>query len=323
MTPKKKLLVIYGPTAVGKTSLGIKLALESRGEIISADSRQIYQGMDIGTGKDLSGNSKLQTLNSKSGSSKNHQIGYYLIEDIKIWLLDIITPDQRFSAYHWSMLAPKIIKDIWSREKLPILAGGSAFYLKTLMDGLDTMGVEPDWLLRRDLGKLSLQKLQRKASQANFLRWSKLNRSDRNNPRRLMRLIEVGLSKGGGKKSGFLKEVNVLGIYLDASLEFIKKRVEKRIEQRLEQGLVNEIKTLLKKYSWDDPGLNCLAYKEFKGFFEKKKDLEEVKKEWLKDEVAYAKRQKLWFRNDSRFTFFDKGEKDFLDKVSEKMKQWK
>ena len=297
--PRKKLLVIYGPTAIGKTSLALQLAKEYQGEIISADSRQVYQGMDIGTGKDTE-------------------------EGIKIWLLDVTTPDQQFSAYQWAQLAQKVIKKAWEKGRLPIVVGGSAFYLKVLLDGLGTEGVEPNWDLRKDLESLSLKELQKRAGKSNPLRWKKLNHSDLNNPRRLMRLIEVGLAKGGGKvgKSSFLKGVAVLGIYLDGSLAFLKKRIEKRVEQRLEQGLVGEIKNLLKKYSWDSPGLNCLAYKEFKGYFEKKKSLEEVKKEWLKDEIAYAKRQKLWFGKDKRFFKFSKEEKNYLDKIRLKMKQW-
>ncbi|MBL7078526.1 tRNA dimethylallyltransferase [Candidatus Shapirobacteria bacterium] len=322
MRKKKKLLVIYGPTAIGKTSLGIKLARQLGGEIISADSRQVYRGMDIGTGKDFPLSSKFQITNIKQISNNKYQTGYYLFKNVKVWLLDVITPDQRFSAYQWSLLAKKVIKDIWARGKLPILAGGSAFYLKALLDGLDTQGIKPDWDLRAKLGKLSLEKLQQKAGEINPLGWKKLNQSDQNNPRRLMRLIEVGSGKSKGRKSDFLKEVSVFGIYLDASLEFIKKRIEKRIEQRLDQGLVDEIKALLKKYSWSDPGLNCLAYKEFKEYFGKKESLKEGKLKWLKDEIDYARRQKLWFRNDKRFTIFNKEEKNYLDKIREKVKQW-
>jgi len=311
--PSRKLLVIYGPTAIGKTSLGIKLARQLGGEIISADSRQAYKGMDIGTGKDLPGNSKFQILNSKSGSNKNHQIGYYLFDGIKIWLLDVVTPDQRFSAYQWAKLSEKVSKDIWEREKLPILVGGSAFYIKTLLSGLDASGIEPDWFLRKDLERLPLLELQGKVKKINPARWAQLNRSDQNNPRRLMRAVEVGLAeRKKSRKNKFLKGVDVFGIYLEAPLEFIKKRIKKRIEMRLKAGLLKEIKILLKKYSWNDPGLNCLAYKEFKGYFEKKKSLKEVKEEWLKDEVDYARRQKLWFVK----------EKSQLDKLFLKVKKW-
>ncbi|TSC54145.1 MAG: tRNA isopentenyltransferase MiaA, partial [Microgenomates group bacterium LiPW_16] len=120
--------------------LGIRLAKKLNGEIVSADSRQVYIGMDIGTGKDLPVNSKLKTQNSK--------LGYYLIDGIPVWMVDVITPAQEFSVAQYVDLARKAIEDIWNRKKLPIMVGGTGFYIKAIVDGIETMGVPPDWELR-------------------------------------------------------------------------------------------------------------------------------------------------------------------------------
>ncbi|MFH1601961.1 MAG: tRNA (adenosine(37)-N6)-dimethylallyltransferase MiaA [Candidatus Shapirobacteria bacterium] len=295
--PKKKLLVIYGPTALGKTSLALKMAADLQGELISADSRQVYQGMDIGTGKDLE-------------------------ENQKVWLVDLIRPNQTFSSYQWARLAILAAKNIWSRNKLPIVVGGSAFYLKTLLEGLDTQGIAPNWPLRRKLEKLKLSDLKSRARKMDPKRWENLNNSDQNNPRRLIRLVELSLSRKKNDKNFFLKNANILGIYLDAPLEFIGEKIKKRIEKRMKQGIIKEIRYLLSLYCWEDPGLNCLAYKEFEDYFKKKKKLSLVKNEWFKDELSFAKKQKLWFRKNKLFIKVRADQKGSLDKAGQRMKKW-
>ena len=132
--PMHKLLVIAGPTATGKTSLGIKIAQEFDGEIVSADSRQIYRGLNIGTGKDLPKNLKLtfHTRCARTHRVCGRRIGYYLIEGVKIWLYDVIEPNQRFSAGEYSYLARAVVEDIWKRGKMPVVVGGTGFYIKAL-----------------------------------------------------------------------------------------------------------------------------------------------------------------------------------------------
>ncbi len=133
----KKLLVICGPTATGKTSLGLQLAKKFNGEIISADSRQVYRGMDIATGKDIGGGKWV----------KDH----WEIERIPFWLLDVVEPNEEFSVAHFTDLAWEKIKDIWQRKKLPILVGGTGFYIKTIIEDIPSKGIPPNWSLRKQL----------------------------------------------------------------------------------------------------------------------------------------------------------------------------
>ena len=143
----KKALVICGPTATGKTSLGLKLAKKYNGQIISADSRQVYKGMDIGTGKDLPLNAKQQ------------KDGHYLIKGIKVWGYDLINPNQDFSVGHFIKFTKPLIKKIHHQNQLPILVGGTGLYLKAVTGSIDTINIPPNPSLRKKLEKLSRTKL--------------------------------------------------------------------------------------------------------------------------------------------------------------------
>jgi len=136
--------------------------------------------MDVGTGKDLPKNSKTQKFqNSKLKiEDKRYKIGYYKIREIPIWLLDIVKPDYRFSVADYINCAVPVITDIWKREKLPVLVGGTGFYIKALIEGIDTIGVKPDWRLREKLKNSKTQKLQEFLKRVDIKRFNKMNRSD-------------------------------------------------------------------------------------------------------------------------------------------------
>jgi len=312
-----KLLVIYGPTAVGKTELGIELARQFKGEIVSADSRQIYQGMDIGTGKDI-GQAKFVSQADKYPLGKL-RAGYYRVDGVKIWLLDLILPSQKFSSFAWAKLAGLIIKDIWFRGGLPIVLGGSAFYIKTLIDGLDAT-TKADWRLRKKLEKLSLNKLQARLKSISHKKWSAMTKSDQKNPRRLIRAIEKEAAPSRSWRA--LPDVNLLAIGLRAERGIIRSRIEARAKKRLDQGLLKEIESLTEKYNWSSPGLNALGYRGFKDYLSGKKGLKETVDSWVSGEYQYAKRQLLWFRQDSRFVWFDTKKKDFTGKINKLVKSW-
>lgn len=314
-----KILVIYGPTATGKTALGIRLAKKYSGEIISADSRQIYKGMDIGTGKDIAKDSKFHLW--KKEKNTGYKIGYYLVSGVKIWLLDVVDPSANFNSYQWARLSRLVIKKIRKDERFPIVLGGSAFYLKTLLDGIGSKGIGPDWKLRNRLEKLTFSELQTKLKKKLPERWKQMNNSDRNNPRRLIRAIEVGKNLRPENKAGgvWTKTVLSIGLFLDKERQ--KKKIIKRVNQRLGLGLIDEISGLLKKYCWDDAGLNTLAYKEFKPYF-KGGSLSEVIEQWYQNEVSYAKRQLNWFSKDKRFFWIDVGLPNYYNKVNKLTKEW-
>jgi len=162
----KKLIVILGPTASGKTELAIKLAKKFRGEIISADSRQIYKGMNIGTAK----------------PTKKEMQG------IPHYLLDIASPKRKFTVTQYRKLAIQVINKTFKKDKLPILCGGTGFYIRAVVDGVTIPKVKPDWRLRSDLNKLSTEELFKILKKLDPQRAKTI---ERKNPRRLIRAIEI------------------------------------------------------------------------------------------------------------------------------------
>src|SRR3972149_6084922 len=173
------MLVIYGPTATGKTTLAIELAQKYNGELISADSRQVYRGLDIGTGK--------VSFTSKIGK---HQ-GFWIVDDVKIHGFDLVNPGQRFSVADFLTFANSSIVQTIKLNKLPIIVGGTGFYIKALINGIGSIGIPLNPKLRQQLEKLSTTDLYQKLLEINPKRAQSMNDSDRKNPRRLIRAIEI------------------------------------------------------------------------------------------------------------------------------------
>lgn len=302
MPKNKQLIVICGPTATEKTSLGIKLAKKFNGELISADSRQIYKGMDIGTGKD-------------------HP------KDIAIHLVDVVNPNEQFNVAQYVKLATKTIKDIWKRGKLPILVGGTGFYIKGVIDGIGTIGVPPDWELRKKLQNSKTPKLQEILRKLDPEKWKRMNKSDRSNPRRLIRAIEIGIKAQKDKieiVNCKLEIGNLLIIGLKAPNKILYQRVDKRVDKRVEQGVVEEIKNLLSQgYSWENSVLGeTIGYKEWREYFKGKTTLEEVIQGWKYDEHDYARRQTTWFKKDKRIKWFDITKPGLEKEVVKLVRKW-
>jgi len=309
-----KLLVIIGPTASGKTSLAVKLSKKVYGEIISADSRQIYKGMDIGTGKDVS---------PKDIEKKKKAGG-------KIWGLDLVEPNQKFSAGNWVSFAKEVIKNIQKRKKLPIIVGGTLFWIKTLIEGADSLGIAPDWELREKLNNLKTTDLKKILKEENLQRFKKMNQSDKNNPRRLIRAIEVARASEDVKS---LKPIqgDFFIISLQASNDFIYNKIDKRVKKRLKQGVKQEIEELLTKgYNFKNSVLgSTLAYQEWDGFFKGDLTESEAVEKWKFAEHAYARRQKTFLKKFLKKIKIPKKniytvniEKDFYKKLERKVKKW-
>src|SRR3990167_5497100 len=178
----KKLLVIYGPTQTGKTDLALQLARKFQGELISADSRQVYKGLDIGSGKV-----------GFSDVVEKHA-GYWMVNGIRIDGFDLINPGQQFSAADFLEFAKSSISQIIDKKKLPIIVGGTGFYIKALLDGIGSIGIPADWKLRHRFEKLSSDDLYKRLFSIDPVRARSMNQSDRVNPRRLIRAIEIVLS---------------------------------------------------------------------------------------------------------------------------------
>jgi len=272
-----KLIVILGPTASGKSALAIKLAKKFNGEVVSADSRQIYKEMDIATAKPLRSQ----------------------IEDIPHYLINAVRPNQEFNAAIYKKLAIKSIKDIQKKGNLPFLVGGTGLYIQAVVDNIEFPKVPPQKKLRDELEKKSAKEL--------FKIYKKLDSEgskfiEKKNKRRLIRAIEVckvtGKSFWKAKKKGEpLFDVLEIGIKL--SKEELKKRAERRIKIMFKLGLEKEAKNLVKRYNWIPP-LQTIGYREWKDYFDGKTDKDEVKNSIIRHTIQYAKRQMTWFKRDKR-----------------------
>ncbi len=296
-----KLLVICGPTAVGKTKLGARLAKKFKGELISADSRQVYREMDIGTGKD-------------------HP------RTTKIHLINLVRPNQEFSLSLYYRLAWEEIKILWKKKKLPILVGGTGFYIKGVVDGVATKEIPRNLKLRTKLNDWPAERLFNYLAQIDFERAGLMNQSDRKNPRRLIRAIEVAIFQ---KENPSWKPAKHLGsdhllVGLTAPLKAIDKRIKERVQQRLAQGLESEIKMLFDQgYTWTNSALgDTLGYQEWKPFFKGRASRRAVIERWITDERQYARKQITWFKKDKRVNWFDISKKGWENEVEDLVKEW-
>ena len=318
-----KLLVICGPTATGKTSLALYLAKKYKGELISADSRQVYKGMDVGTGKDLTEDSKFQVVRRKSDTG-NMNLGYYMVKGVHLWGYDLVQPKNYFSVFEYLKITRTVIGDIWGRSKLPILVGGTGLYIKAVIEGINTAGIAPDRVLRRSLSGKNPNELFEILAGIDPLKAASMNISDKKNPRRLVRAIEIVRKR---QKSKVKEEVSnfkdVLYIGLKTQNDILFKKIEDRVYQRLKNGFEEEILGLLEKgVGWDDQSMQSLGYRQYRDYYEKKAGKEDFIKNWISEEKKYAKRQITWFKKDKRIRWFDISKRGWKSEVEKTLKNW-
>lgn len=330
---KKKLLVICGQTATGKTSLGIDIAKKFNGEILSADSRQVYKKLDIGTGK-IERNTKYVIHKTKLG------LLFVLNNYTRIWCYDLVEPAENFSVSQYFDAARNISADIWERGKLPIIIGGTGLYIKALTDGIDTISVKPDESLRKELRGKSVSELYEILINIDPQKAGEMNDSDRKNSRRLVRGIEVAIHLSGiryqvsSKKKDNENEKLTIGnrgvncdsllmVGLAAEKKLIDKRVEKRVVQRLEMGFEDEIKKLLKTgIDWKYGSMSSMGYRQYEDLYKGNIDIDEFTRRWIEEEQKYAKRQMVWFKKDKRINWFDVSKKDYRIDVEKLVESW-
>lgn len=301
----RKILVICGPTATGKTALAAHLAKSvfgGNGELISVDSRQVYKGMDLITGKDRP-------------------------ERVKIHLIDIVNPDQDFSVSQYYRLAWSVIKKLWKEKKLPILVGGTGFYLKALMEEVVTKDIPPNPKIRQGMGWWEAEKLFDYLQNLDPLKAASLNKSDRHNPRRLIRAIEVAVwrqENPGPLVPKTKKPVDYLFIGLKTDYPKLYSRIDRRVEERVKKGAEKEVKRLnAAGYSWKNSALGVtIGYREWEDFFRKKASRQQVIEHWKYVEHAYARRQMTWFKKEKRINWFDITPKNWQDKIDTMVKKW-
>ncbi len=317
-----KILVICGPTATGKTKLTLELAKKFEGEIISADSRQIYQGMDIGTGKDLPPGSKYQ-----ASSIKYHEktLGFWqTVTGEALWLLDLAKPDSQFTVADYLRCAHLVRVDIQKRGKLPILVGGTGLYIKSFLDGLGTLGIGPDWEFRGRLEKVSLQTLQDRLKKINPEKWEAMNESDKKNPRRLIRALEIAGHKAPIKLNNKPQNLDSLFVGLTAPNKFLYRQIDRRVIAREKQGLEREIRDLLKQgYSWTNSVLGTtIGYREWQPYFAGEMTKRDVITKWQLAEHGYARRQLTWFRKEKRIKWFTITQPHLSRQIEKTVSSW-
>lgn len=288
---KQKVIVICGPTAAGKTNWSIELAKKIDGEIISADSRQIFKKMDIGTAKP---EGEWQWKANWKGLRRS-----FFVEEIPHHLLDFLDPGKRFTVAEFRDMATKYIKLAHKNGRIPIVVGGTGLYINALVDNLQIPRVPANPKLRssledktnKDLYDL-LKNLDPKCAE----------NIDAKNKRRLIRALEVCILTGepfSAQKRKGESMFNFLQIGVKTERETLHERISLRVDKMLEKGIVEEIKQLLKqKYSWQLPSMSGIGYRQFKNYFEGTETLEEASEKLKRDTRRYARRQMTWFKRD-------------------------
>ncbi|MCH8049094.1 tRNA (adenosine(37)-N6)-dimethylallyltransferase MiaA [Patescibacteria group bacterium] len=280
---KPKLIVIVGPTASGKTDLAIKIAKQFDGEVISADSRMVYRGMDIGTAKP----------EGKRGES-------YMINGVPHWGIDILEPDEDFTAANFKKYADQTIKEIIERGHVPILAGGTGLYVSAVVDNLTFTEVPPNEDLRQKLEALTNDELLARISEKDPKTAETIDAANR---RRLIRALEIiettGEPLAKQQRKGKSK-YEVLEIAIDLPREELYERIDQRVDRLIATGLVDEVRGLKEQYGCEINAMTGIGYRQICAFlqgFIKLKDAIELLK---RDTRHYAKRQMTWFRRDDR-----------------------
>jgi tRNA dimethylallyltransferase len=266
-----KLVVVVGPTASGKSELAMNLAREFEGEIICADSRTVYRGMDIGTAK----------------PSKLDQ------QEIPHHLLDVVDPNQDFSVGEFKARAIQAIEDISSRGRLPIMVGGSGLYIDSVLFDYQFPAGPIDVSLRRELEAKPLGELVEQLKHVDEVAAKTV---DLRNPRRVMRAIEMA---GKTKSRAHLLRPETLVIGMSLNKEVIQNRIEKRSKLMLQQGVIEEAKRLSTTYGWRPESMTGPAYKAARSIIEGEEDEAGWYEANLKAEMALVKKQMTWFRRNS------------------------
>lgn len=280
MTQKNKFVVITGPTASGKTALAVNLARHFNGEIISADSRQVFRHMDLGTGKDL---------------AEYQEIPYHLI--------DIVDPTEIYHLKRFMDDSAVALAEIMGRGALPFFCGGTALYLDAILRGYELSGGEPDFLRRDELRNKSAAELAQRLRSLSPELYQSLDAPGLNNHERLLRMLEKAEKPTEITVDNEISkscEKLIIGVYFPRSE--IRQRIKERLERRLAEGMLEEVAKLHEVYgvSWERLELFGLEYRAIAEYLQGKTDLETMQSSLLIKIRQFAKRQDIWFRKMER-----------------------
>ena len=291
MTPAK-LLVITGPTAVGKTSQAVSLARLHQGELISADSRQIYQGLDILSGKDLDPDSPFIDKSAEFiGLPSTWQAGYRRLSTIPVWLVDLLPLSQSANVFVFTQLARQLISHLWTQHRLPIIVGGSGQYIHHLLTGF-SHSTPPNLKLRAELSSLTLTQLQ---ARLDSLSPASLNPSDRANPRRLIRAIERAVCPLSSVCLPPLS-ADILVLVLYANSDVLRTNIHQRVSARLKAGVEAEVKQTPATEQLNSQAQTTLGWPLWQAYLAGQLTRAELVSTWQSQELAYAKRQLTYLK---------------------------
>lgn len=286
---KAKVIVIGGPTASGKTSLSIELAKKINGQIVSADSMQIYKDMNIGTAKP----------------------DQEEMQGIKHYLLDCISPEQRYSVADYKLQAKKAIQEILNDGKVPIIVGGTGLYIDSLIYEIEFQDIKIDLKYREELEKVVEEKgLEYVYKEACRIDPKAMEKISSNDQKRILRILEI--YKQTGKTKTELDEKSrkdpqydyrVFAINMDRQVLY--DRINRRVDIMLERGLVKEVEELCKKYDEFPTAMQGLGYKEVVEYLNKEISYEEMVEKIKQESRRYAKRQLTWFRKNKQTIWLD------------------
>jgi tRNA dimethylallyltransferase len=294
----QKILIICGPTATGKTSLAVALAKKFSGELVNADSRQLYIGLD-----------------SISGKDKDQ------LQDIPMWLYDVVPVDKEFSISQFQIESKKVITDITKRKHIPIVIGGNGFYLSVFDKTIDTLHIPQNKTLRNELYVKSVEALQQQLQTIDSSRWLQMNNSDRHNPRRLVRAIEVALYQAYQPSPIVVPAYDILWIGLKFSSGVLHHKIEDRVRRRWETGALKEGK----KYMYlpkSLPASTTLGLDQIRKFLLGDISKQEAQTQWAAKEYAYAKRQMTWFANNKQIHWFDIENSGYTSDIEKLVTAW-
>lgn len=289
MEARPPLVVIVGPTAVGKTALSLRLAEALHGEIVSADSRQVYVGMDIGT--------------AKPTAAERTRVPHFL--------LDVLTPDQTLSVAEYQALAYATIDAIHDRQHLPLLVGGSGQYVRAVVEGWKVPAVAPEWALRASLAA----EAKIGGAQALHTRLQEIDpvaaaHIDARNVRRVIRALEVHAITGqpiSQLQQRHPPPYRIVQVGLSLPADELYRRIDQRIAEMLDAGLVQEVRALLEAgYAPTLPAMTGLGYREIGRFVRGEQTLDEAVTDLKRATRRFVRQQRNWFRqDDSRITWFE------------------
>lgn len=279
---KQKLIVIIGPTASGKTGLSIALAKKYNGEVISSDSRQVYRDLNIGTEK----------VTKKEMSGVPH------------YCIDVASPKRTYTVEQWRREAVKAINSMSKRNKLPIVAGGTAFYVDSLVYGTSFPAVKPNAQLRKELQKKTAEEL---FAQLKKLDPKRAKTIEQKNPRRLMRAIEIATELGAVPKLAKPKPLyDVTWIGINPGLDVLMERIESRLDATFKKGLVAETKKMRTELglSWKRINEIGLEYRIVGEFIRGEITREEMRERVVRELRKYAKRQMTWMKRNKEIVWY-------------------